>query len=136
MNGAGSIADAQAIAWIEVVLRRAARRMDRVEKQRASVEILIFDAPRRAADSIEKGAATWRDQADTEPSVEDVVAASVDLVFLTQLLTPREAALMCLFLKGYGIKDAAIRLGISVRTVERERTRIARAMQIQRWLSS
>lgn len=97
-GGEGSdLTDYQALAWITSVLRRAAFRIERAERQRAAKEPPILDAPVYPGDAA-SGGGLWSDRlVDAGPSVEDVVEADVDVDLFARILSPREAQLVRLF---------------------------------------
>lgn len=128
--------DQQALAWITTVVRRAATRIDRADRQRAAVERLVLDAPIYPTDTGNGGVPRVSQVPDCGPTVEDLAEASVDLGLLARALPPREATLARLFASGFRVSEAAKRLGVTVRTVERERVRMARVLRNQGWQHS
>lgn len=125
--------DYQALAWITSVLRRAAFRIDRVDRKRAAMELLILDAPLYPWDTTNGGGSWVSRVIDDGPSVEEMAEANVDLDLFVRVLPPREATLVRLFASGFKVSEAAKRLGVTVRTVERERGRIAKVMRSHGW---
>lgn len=125
--------DQQALAWIATVLRRSAWRIDRDDRKRAAIELLILDAAPASGDTRNRGASWVAQVADGSPPLDEQAEAHVDLGLLVRVLPPRHAKLALLFASGFTVTEAARRLGVAARTVERDRVHIAEVMLRLGW---
>lgn len=116
--------DAEALAWMVTVLRHSAERRDANFRTIRKTEFLLIDeAVQRDGNG---GGVTWGEMLPSpEPTVEDQAISAIHLIEVMQSLAQRELAVVKLASTGLTTTEIAQRLGVSTRTVQRLKTRVA-----------